>query len=203
MQAKFNTTKDLVEVGCDEAGRGPLLGPVYAAAVLWDPSVPALDIKDSKKLTAKKRERLAKYIETHAIAYGVASTDNKRIDTINILQAAIEAMHSSLDQIKQQFDVIIVDGTYFKPYQKLNGDFVPHHCVKEADNTYISVAAASILAKVYHDKWIKEIVASHPELEKYGLLTNQGYGTKKHLEAIKQYGITEFHRKSFKPIHAQ
>lgn len=200
MQVKFNTKKDLIEVGCDEAGRGPLLGPVFAAAVIWDPAVPPLDIKDSKKLTARARQRLAEYIESHAVAYGVASIDNARIDSINILQAAIEAMHNALDQIQQPFDVIIADGTYFKPYQKPNGDFVPHHCVKEADNTYVSVAAASILAKVYHDKWIKDIVATHPELDKYGLLTNQGYGTKKHLEALKLYGATQFHRTSFKPI---
>jgi ribonuclease HII len=202
MQSRFNTKKDLIEVGCDEAGRGPLLGPVYAAAVIWDPNVPALDIKDSKKLTKRARERLAQYIETHAVAYGVASIDNERIDNINILQAAIEAMHNALDKIPQHFDMIIVDGTYFKPYQKPNGDFIPHNCVKEADNTYVSVAAASILAKVYHDKWIKDTVTTYPELDRYGLLTNQGYGTKKHLDAITEHGITQFHRKSFKPIAA-
>jgi ribonuclease HII len=204
---KFHFSENLneIEVGIDEAGRGCLLGPVYAAAVVWDPRITdgkATLIKDSKKLSAKKREELAEYIESNAIAYGVGSVDANEIDKTNILNAAIRAMHVALEQVCQKLngniDHVIVDGNVFKTFIGLNGDFIRHTCVVNGDNEYVSIAAASILAKVYHDKWIKEALVSYPELEKYGTATNQGYGAKKHLDAIKEHGITRFHRKSFK-----
>jgi ribonuclease HII len=203
MQFQFNIEKPQIEVGIDEAGRGSLLGPVFAAAVIWNPEICtdlALQIKDSKKLSAKKRELLATYIEEHAIAFGVGSVDAQGVDSLNILNASFNAMHTALDQVSRKtgFDYIIVDGNRFKTYMNPNGDFMPHTCIVDGDNKFVSIAAASILAKVYHDKWIKDILQSNPELAKYGIATNQGYGSKKHLDAIKEYGITSFHRKSYK-----
>ena len=203
MQFSYNTKLKEVEVGCDEAGRGCLLGPVFAAAVVWDPAIReglALQIKDSKKLTAKKREILAEYIETNAVAYGVASVDSETIDKINILNASIEAMHKAIEKVANNIDIqlIVVDGNTFKLYVDPSGEFVPHVCVVDGDNKYVSIAAASILAKVYHDRWIKQALIKYPELEKYSIATNQGYGSKKHMDAIKEHGVTSHHRKSFK-----
>ena len=200
----YSDNPNEIEVGIDEAGRGCLLGPVYAAAVVWDPNInkdKALLIKDSKKLSAKKREELADYIEKNAIAFGVGSVDATEIDKVNILNAAITAMHKAVEQVCQKLehiDHIIVDGNVFKTYISPNGNFVHHTCVINGDNLYVSIAAASILAKVYHDRWIKQAIVDHPELEKYGIATNQGYGAKKHMDCIKTHGITSFHRKSFK-----
>lgn len=208
MALQFHYSKDTtsVEAGVDEAGRGSLLGPVFAAAVVWPYDKQdgmALNIKDSKKLTPKKREELAEYIETNAVAFGVGSVDASDIDKMNILNASFSAMHQAIDTVltKVKIDHIIVDGNRFKTYMSVDGDFLPHSCVVDGDNQFVSIAAASILAKVYHDKWIKETLIQHPVIAKYGVETNQGYGSKKHLEAIKEYGITSFHRKSYKCCH--
>ena len=198
----------IIEAGVDEAGRGCLLGPVYAAAVIWNPDINdglALEIKDSKKLSAKKREQLAKYIEENALSYGVGSIDAKEIDRINILNAAMSAMHKALDQAiaklpgpTTELQHIAVDGDRFKPYLSPSGDFIPHTCVVEGDNKVISIAAASILAKVHRDRWITELLAKEPNMATYGIATNQGYGSKAHMNAIKEHGISEHHRKSYK-----
>ena len=205
-----DTTNGGLEVGVDEAGRGCLLGPVYAAAVVWNPDINdglALKIKDSKKLSPKRREELAKYIQENALAYGVGSVDSEEIDRINILNASMAAMHKALDQVCEKLaslphtpaiQHIAVDGDRFKPYMSPTGDFIPHTSVVEGDNKVISIAAASILAKVHRDHWIADLLVREPNMSVYGIKTNQGYGSKAHMDAIKQHGITPHHRKSYK-----
>lgn len=197
-----------VEVGVDEAGRGCLLGPVFAAAVVWDPNVHdglALKIKDSKKISSKRREELAKYIQDNALAYGVGSVESDEIDRVNILNASMTAMHKAIDQVFEKLSTgettvqhIAVDGDRFKPYMSPTGDFIPHTCVIDGDNKVVSIAAASILAKVHRDHWIKDLLAREPNMSVYGIATNQGYGAKVHMDAIKQHGISPHHRKSYK-----
>ena len=192
-----------LEVGLDEAGRGSLIGSVYVGAVIWSHNKNDYDdsllneIKDSKKLSAKKREILAEYIKDNALSYNVQSTDNKIIDKINILNATYKAMHNCVRDIDIVPETILVDGDRFKPYITSDYNIIPHICVPKGDNKYVSIAAASILAKVEHDKHIKQLVKDNPEYEKYDLLNNMGYGTKKHLDAIKKYGITPHHRLKF------
>lgn len=177
-------------VGIDEAGRGCMIGPVFAAAVIWDPEKDASKIKDSKKISRKNRNVLKKYIEDNAIAYGVGMATHEEIDEMNILNATYLAMHRALDAIKNvEYDRLLVDGQSFKPY-KCN----VHDCIIGGDNIYVCIAAASILAKEHHDEWI---LANYGEDEKYDLIHNRGYGTKKHLQGIREHGITEHHRKSF------
>ena len=200
--------KDKIEVGIDEAGRGSLFGRVYSAAVIWNPYIEdCFDnisdkinmIKDSKKLNKEKRNMLRKFIEHYAIDYSVSYIENDEIDKINILNSAIKSMHLSLNKLSITPELILVDGNQFKPY--INNDtqkYIEHLCVIKGDSKYISIAAASILAKVYHDEHIDNLCKSNKDLIKYDLLNNMGYGTKKHRDAIKQYGITEYHRKSFK-----
>lgn len=198
-------TNDL-QAGVDEAGRGPLFGPVVAAAVVLPLTFPDdtyLQIKDSKKLSAKKREALTAYIERHSITFGVGTASAAEIDEINILQATYRAMHRALDQAfsRKVFNNILVDGPNFKPYFNRNVEdgWIQHKCVVDADNTYMNVAAASILAKTYHDRMIDEMMAADPTLERYGLKTNKGYGTKKHMDALILYGPSAHHRMSFAP----
>jgi ribonuclease HII len=198
-----------IQVGVDEAGRGCLFGAVYAAAVVLPPidMIPAEqrheleNIKDSKTVSKKKREHLRKWIEKHSLAYSVAFSDNHLIDSINILHATLDAMHRAIDGISVRFDRIIVDGNRFEPYVRKNGEFAfaPHTCVIGGDNKYLSIAAASILAKTYHDDHIHQLVDQHPDLGKYGLLQHVGYGTSKHREAIALYGPSPFHRMTFGP----
>ena len=177
-------------VGIDEAGRGCMIGPVYAAAVIWNPEVDATNIKDSKKISRKNRHILRKYIEANAIAYGVGMATHEEIDEMNILNATYLAMHRALDAIKNvEYDRLLVDGQSFKPY-KCN----VHDCIIGGDNIYVCIAAASILAKEHHDEWI---LTNYGEDVKYDLIHNRGYGTKKHLQGIMEHGITEHHRKSF------
>ena len=190
------------EAGIDEAGRGTLCGRVYTAAVVLPEEFPDdtyLKIKDSKKCSKKLRETLRNYIETNAIAYSVAYADLDEIDTINILQATMNAMHRAIDGLKVIPDGLAVDGSYFKTYIDKNGDFVPHTLVTGGDNKYRNIAAASILAKTYHDEHINKLLYEEPELEKYGWAKNMGYGTKAHIEAIRIHGISKYHRKSFEP----
>ena len=201
MSLEYYFNKDLMEVGIDEVARGCLFGRVYAAAVIWPQEEPPNTqffppIRDSKKLTPKKREQLKGFIEENAIAFAVGYASETEVDKINILAASQLAMHRALDDLrkKMDFDSIIVDGNYFVPYQTYI-----HNTFEKGDDKYFSIAAASILAKVYHDQYIRDLVNDYPDLEKYGLLDNMGYGSQKHMEAIKTYGVTQFHRISFKP----
>jgi ribonuclease HII len=193
-----------IEVGIDEAGRGCLFGPVCVAAVIWLEKDPREDIviKDSKRYSEKKRHQCAEYIQEYCPYYSVQMISNDEIDSTNILQATLKGMHQCLDDIceKTKVDTILVDGTQFKPYYCSQTDeFLNYHCVIKGDDTFKSIAAASVLAKTFRDNYIKSLVQEHPELEKYGLLKHKGYGTKAHMEAIKTYGITPWHRKSFEP----
>tara|TARA_B100001094_G_scaffold332585_1_gene405310 strand:+ start:369 stop:1040 length:672 start_codon:yes stop_codon:yes gene_type:complete len=193
-----------IEVGLDEAGRGCLFGPVCIAGVIWTKEDPdkSIIIKDSKKCTEKHRLKCFDYIQENAISYSIQLIDNDEIDTKNILQCTIEGMHQCLDEIsvRNSIDTILVDGNNFKIYYCRQTDsFIDHKCIIKGDNYYKSIAAASILAKTYRDNYIIELVKNNPELKKYGIEKNKGYGTKQHMEAIKNYGITKWHRKSFEP----
>jgi ribonuclease HII len=184
-----------IEAGCDEAGRGCLAGPVVAAAVVLpsDYSHPLLN--DSKKLSHKQRETLRINIEHDALAWAVGMVDNEEIDKINILNASFLAMHRALDQLGQRPQHIIVDGNRFKNYGT-----IPHVCVVKGDGKYLSIAAASILAKTYRDEWM---AAAHQEHPAYNWAKNKGYPTTDHRQAIRLYGITHLHRKSFRLLNDQ
>jgi len=181
--------KGKIEAGCDEAGRGCLAGSVYAAAVILPPDYQNELLNDSKQLTEKRRYELREIIERDAVAWAVGIVTPEEIDKINILNASILAMHRALDQLKVRPEAIIVDGNRFKPYQKL-----PHTTIVKGDGKYLSIAAASILAKTYRDDYMNQLAKEYPL---YDWLSNKGYPTKKHREAIKQYGITPYHRKSY------
>jgi len=197
---------DLTTIGVDEVGRGTLFGNVVAAAVIM-PNDLELDnnefykqIKDSKKLSFKKRQILADYIKENCITYGIGISTPEEIDKINILQASVKAMHRALFEAykKNKFNNIIVDGNYFKPIIcPDDDDVISYECVPQGDQKYINIAAASIIAKNYHDNEIIKIVNENPDLNKYDLLKNMGYATLNHRNAIKKYGITDLHRKSF------
>ena len=193
-----------LEVGLDEAGRGCLFGPVCVAGVVWldeDPD-PSIQIKDSKKCTEKYRDKCYEYIIDNSIAYSVCMIDNDKIDEDNILQSTLNGMHECLQSIcgRVDIDMILVDGTQFHTYYNDDSEeYISHMCIPKGDNEYKSIAAASILAKTTRDRYILELVKENPELEKYDIKNNKGYGTKNHKEAIKKYGITKWHRKSFAP----
>ena len=178
-----------VEAGCDEAGRGCLAGSVYAAAVILPEDYQNELLNDSKQLTEKRRYKLREIIERDAIAWAVGIVTPEEIDKINILNASILAMHRALDQLKVRPEAIIVDGNRFKPYKNL-----PYTTIVKGDGKYLSIAAASILAKTYRDDYMNQLAEEHPQ---YDWLSNKGYPTKKHREAIKQFGITSYHRKSY------
>ena len=178
-----------VEVGCDEAGRGCLAGSVYAAAVILPEGYQNELLNDSKQLTEKKRYQLREMIERDAVAWAVGIVTPEEIDKINILNASILAMHRALDQLKVRPEAIIVDGNRFKKYKDL-----PHTTIVKGDGKYLSIAAASILAKTYRDDYMNALAEEYPQ---YDWKSNKGYPTKKHREAIKQYGITPYHRKTF------
>ncbi len=192
--------KTLIEAGVDEVARGCLAGPVYAAAVIWPNEEEQLDpniiLKDSKKLSKTKRTLLRDYIEEYAIDYAVASVDNNEIDKINILQASQLAMRKAIAKLDVQPDFLLIDGNYFKPYIH-NGELIPHKCFIKGDDKYQSISAASILAKVYHDEYIEKLIEEEPELKIYDWESNMCYGTKKHIGAIKENGISKYHRKTF------
>ena len=181
--------KGRIEVGCDEAGRGSLAGPVYAAAVILPKSFnhPLLD--DSKKLTEQARDLLRPVIERKALDWAVAFVDNQEIDDINILNASIEAMHRALDKLNICPDALLIDGNKFKPYKDIN-----HHTIVNGDALYKSIAAASILAKTHRDEYMRKL---HSEFPQYGWDQNKAYPTPKHRQAIRKYGITIYHRKSY------
>ncbi len=192
-----------IQIGIDEAGRGCLLGPVFVGAVIWNNDIESSNlkfIKDSKKLNKKKRNEMRKYIEENALAWCVEYCDQTIIDEINILQATYKAMHKALNTIYKnniKFDRILVDGNNFKPFM-FNKKIIKHSCIINGDNRFIPIAAGSILAKTHRDEYIEELCKYKPELKIYGLMTNYGYGTKEHRNAIHNNGYTEYHRKSFK-----
>jgi ribonuclease HII len=182
-------TKNKIEAGCDEAGRGCLAGPVVAAAVILPSSFRNDILNDSKKLTEKKRYALRPIIEKEALAWAVGVVDNKEIDEINILNASFLAMHRALDQLGKLPDSILVDGNRFTAYNKIE-----HHCIVKGDGIYMSIAAASILAKTYRDDMMIKLAKEFPF---YGWERNMGYPTKGHREGIREHGTTPFHRMSF------
>ena len=194
--------QDLVEAGCDEAGRGCLAGSVYAAAVILPPGYQNSLLDDSKKLTARKRYALRDTIEHDAVAWAVGIVTPEEIDRINILNASFLAMHRALDQLKVRPEAVIVDGNRFTPYRKLpfatiikgEGTTLPHTCVVKGDGKYQTIAAASILAKTFRDDYMREMAAQYPY---YDWEHNVGYPTKKHRQAIREYGITPYHRRSY------
>ena len=178
-----------IEAGCDEAGRGCLAGSVYAAAVILPENYQNELLNDSKQLTEKRRYQLREIIQRDAVAWAVGIVTPEEIDKINILNASILAMHRALDQLKVRPEAIIVDGNRFKKYQDL-----PHTTIVKGDGKYLSIAAASILAKTYRDDYMNQLAEEYPQ---YDWLSNKGYPTKKHRDAIRQYGITPYHRKSY------
>ena len=178
-----------IEAGCDEAGRGCLAGSVYAAAVILPEGYQNELLNDSKQLSEKKRYQLREIIERDAVAWAVGIVTPDEIDQINILNASILAMHRALDQLKVRPEAIIVDGNRFKPYQDL-----PHTTIVKGDGKYLAIAAASILAKTYRDDYMNQLAEEYPQ---YDWLSNKGYPTRKHREAIKQFGITPYHRRSY------
>lgn len=178
-----------VEAGCDEAGRGCLAGSVYAAAVILPPDYHNERLNDSKKLTARQRYALRQDIERDAVAWAVGVVTPQEIDQINILNASILAMHRALDQLQVRPEAIIVDGNRFKPYRDL-----PHTTIVKGDGKYLSIAAASILAKTYRDDEMIRLAQEYPD---YDWQHNMGYPTRKHREAIRQHGVTPYHRRTF------
>lgn len=198
--------KGIIEAGCDEAGRGPLAGSVFAAAVVMDDNVVTDKeqqvwinmLNDSKRLNVRDRNYLKEKIEQYALTWAVAEVTAEEIDQINILNASIKAMQKALDKLNIRPEHIIVDGNRWKPYIPAGGVMeIPAQTVVKGDGKYLSIAAASILAKTYRDEYMMRL---HNEYPQYHWNTNMGYPTKTHYEAIKQYGITPYHRKSFKLI---
>ncbi|MBL7882818.1 MAG: ribonuclease HII [Bacteroidia bacterium] len=181
--------KNLIEAGCDEAGRGCLAGSVFAAAVILPKKFKNKLLDDSKKLTDKQRKELRPIIESEAIAYAVAQVSAAEIDKINILNASFLAMHRAIDNLKVVPECLLIDGNRFKKYKN-----IPHQCIIKGDGKYMSIAAASILAKTYRDDYVDEL---HEKFPQYDWINNKTYGTAKHRAAIEKFGITIHHRKSF------
>lgn len=181
--------RNLIEAGCDEAGRGCLAGPVVAAAVILPSNFSNEILDDSKKLTEAKRKLLRPIIEKEALAWAVSFVTEKEIDEINILNASFLAMHRSVDQLKEKPEMLLIDGNRFNAY-----DGIPHDCIIKGDGKYLSIAAASILAKTYRDEYMENL---HEEFPVYNWKQNKGYPTKAHRRAILEYGDCEHHRKSF------
>lgn len=179
-----------IEAGCDEVGRGCLCGPVVAAAVIIDANFNHNLINDSKQLNAKTRLELDVYIKENALDFSIAELSPEFIDQHNILNASIHAMHNALDQLTIKPELILVDGNKFHPY-----NFIPHQCIIKGDSKFLSIAAASILAKNYRDQLMIKL---HEEFPEYGWNKNMGYATKTHREALKKLGPTKYHRKSFR-----
>jgi ribonuclease HII len=218
----YNQDIETMEIGADEAGRGPMFGRVYSGAVILpkDDSFDHYKMKDSKKFTSKNPKKIrevAEYIKENAIAWAVEYEDESVIDQINILQATQSAMHKAIKNVLKQvsnnpdlnanFDyknvLLLIDGNYFKPLTISNKntnklESIKYEMIEQGDNTYTSIAAASILAKVERDKYIEELCSENPELaDHYGIDSNKGYGSRKHMDGIKQHGITKWHRRTF------
>lgn len=192
--------KGLVEAGCDEAGRGCLAGSVYAAAVIFPEDYQNAELNDSKQLTDRKRHYLREIIQRDALAWAVGVVTPEEIDKINILQASILAMHRALDQLTVRPEAIIVDGNRFIPYLPCptvptgSRAALPHTCIVKGDAKFLSIAAASILAKTYRDDYMDRLAEEYPQ---YDWKSNKGYPTKKHRAAIREYGTTPYHRMSY------
>jgi ribonuclease HII len=180
---------ELLEAGLDEAGRGCYAGPVFASAVILPKDFHHALLNDSKQLNEKQRDLLRPIIEKESIAFAVAAIDNDTIDKINILQASFSAMHNSIKQLKATPEFLLIDGNRFKSYHQ-----IPHQCIIKGDGKYASIAAASILAKTYRDEFMQKI---HVDFPHYSWNRNKGYGTAAHRNAIEQYGLCTYHRKSF------
>lgn len=195
MTLKSFHTSGLTEAGCDEAGRGCLAGPVYAAAVILPKDYFHPLLNDSKQLSEKQRNSLRIEIEKEALDYSVASCSAKEIDEINILNASFLAMHRAVGKLKKNPDQLLIDGNRFRPYKD-----IPHHCIIKGDGIYFSIAAASVLAKTYRDEFMFKIDAEFPE---YKWMNNKGYPTRAHREAIKKYGANIWHRMSFRLLDEQ
>ena len=193
LKSHFYTGK--TEAGCDEAGRGCLAGSVYAAAVIFPDDYCNDDLNDSKQLTDRRRHELRTVIEHDALAWAVGIVTPEEIDKINILNASFLAMHRALDQLTVRPEAIIVDGNRFTPYRDETQDEpLPHTCIVKGDAKYLSIAAASILAKTWRDDYMDRLAEEFPQ---YDWKRNKGYPTRKHREAIRQYGITPYHRRSY------
>ncbi|MAO43314.1 MULTISPECIES: ribonuclease HII [Leeuwenhoekiella] len=195
MSLKSYSQNILIECGTDEAGRGCLAGPVTAAAVILPQSFKNKILTDSKLLTHKSRELLRPVIEQEALAFGIAHVFPEEIDEINILNASIKAMHLAIEKLKQQPQHILVDGNRFKPYKECS-----HECIIKGDSKFLSIAAASVLAKTERDRYMTDL---HMQFPHYKWKKNKGYPTKEHRQAIKEFGITSHHRKSFKQLPEQ
>jgi ribonuclease HII len=182
--------RNTIEAGCDEAGRGCLAGPVFAAAVILPKGYKNSELNDSKQLNEKQRDRLRIEIEKVALAWAVAQLDNNVIDEINILNASILSMHKAVGKLHLQPSLLLIDGNRFKPYPE-----IPYVCFVKGDGKFMSIAAASVLAKTHRDEFMKNL---HDEFPAYNWAQNKGYGTRDHRDAIIQHGITPYHRKSFR-----
>jgi len=224
LKSCHNIDERIIEIGVDEAGRGPLFGRVYTAAVILpkDDSFDYSKVKDSKKFHSKKKiEEAAEYVKENALAWCVTYEDEQKIDQINILQATQLSMHNSINGSRKIYNMksknrekfekkdyqysLLIDGNYFNPITYLNKETqlfetIPYMTIEGGDNKYASIAAASILAKVERDKYIDDLCVQNPELsEHYGIDSNKGYGAKRHIDGIKEHGITIWHRRSFAP----
>jgi len=186
---KTHFNEDLIEAGCDEAGRGCLAGPVFAAAVILPRDFFHPLLNDSKQVSAEHRAELRPYIEANAIAFAVSKVDHEEIDRINILRASFKAMHLAIRKLKEKPQFLLIDGNRFTKYRR-----VPHLCVVQGDATYAAIAAASILAKTYRDDYM---IRLHKKFPQYGWNTNKAYATACHRKAIEEFGLTPFHRRSF------
>jgi ribonuclease HII len=194
MKPRRSTDDNIIEVGCDEAGRGSLLGPIFAGAVIWPKSLTTYIVKDSKKYK-NHIDRLSayEYIKKNAIAYAYAYCDNEEIDKIGIQEANVKIFHKAVDNLYIKPDLILIDGTI-----KVLGMEATVETYKHGDDIYYSIAAASVIAKVEHDKYIMKMCSEYPILNRYELLDNMGYAGKNHINLINQFGITNFHRQSYK-----
>lgn len=190
---KSNFQKKLIEAGCDEAGRGCLAGPVFAAAVILPKNYKNKFLNDSKQLSEKKRDLLRIEIEKDALCFAIGVVDNLEIDKINILNASFLAMHRAIKQLSSSPELLLIDGNRFNPYPK-----IPHECIIKGDAKFLSIAAASILAKTYRDEFVQKM---HNEFPNYYWNKNKAYPTKTHRNAIKEFGTTPYHRMSFKLLH--
>ena len=205
MNNKLKAYQDFykIELGIDEAGRGCLFGDLFVAGTILPKNIHELidehkvTIKDSKKMSKKKRIISQEFIKKYALDYYICQITSNTIDEKNILNATLDGMHNVVKNMNIKPDKILVDGNKFNTYYDENNNIIEHECVIGGDDSYLNIAAASILAKTAKDEYIENMVNNHPELEKYGLLTNSGYGTKKHIEAIKEFGITDWHRKTY------
>lgn len=192
---KINYSGIILEAGTDEAGRGCLCGPVVAAAVILPQDFEHPFLNDSKQLTEKQRNELRPFVEEHALCFAVSFVDEKEVDKINVLQASITGMQRSIEHLNPQPEYIIVDGNKFKSYKE-----IPHQTIVKGDAKYLSIAAASVLAKTYRDEFMEKI---HQEFPMYNWKQNKGYPTKQHRDAIREFGITKYHRKTFRLLPEQ